>query len=400
MKKEAQNIDTPNLMDMLGKAPGGTAAPTSATNAPQGKGLMSFWPGGAGPSQHPAGHVQSVPDKMVGHMQQSLIDLHDDIQKTEALAAQTKQVEYKPEGEAKTVRDESGQQSTIQPERETGYKTFLSFLSEHAPSSAGREHSEYTEPKEGRKFPGATKPDQYYNRSDATQFDLKNFLQSISRVGKHVRGQEAKPDGIWGNMTQTALENTYAFAKTMLDFSEGMQIGNMVFNESDLKSFHGLILPAPTDNQEKSAKSKELMPIIQKVHQLFEFFNTKFLEKGGKGWGDYTSQQKAFIDYKKHEDVGKTGLDLYISRLDPNTVIGKVMSDTKGSGEITDVTVADLQSADNFKKFISEDRMTVDGHPVNLNNPDEVAMVFNYVKSILVAKPAAPQQVQAAKLGT
>jgi hypothetical protein len=400
IKKKAQHTGTPNLMDMLGGPPSGGATVPSGSGqaqAPRGGGIMSFWPGGGSPVS-PSEVGRSIPTHTVGenpivHMQQELLSMSDDIQKTEALSSKTKQVDYRPEGETRTVRNELGETSTWQPEREAGYKTFLSFLSEYAPTSPGREHSEYAKPgkPEERKFP---ENDKHYDRSNMRQFDLNNFLQSIARVGKHVQGQEEKPDGDWGPMTQIALENTYAFAKTMLDFAEGMQIPEKTFTNADLREFHNKILPPPKDNQEKVIAARDIGPILQKVRQLFNSFNTKFMEKGGKGWGDYTSQEKAFVNYKKDEDVGKTGLDLYVSKLDPKTVIGNVMNDTKGIGEPTAVVVQDLLTPNDFKKFIDDARMTIDGHLINIANPDEVAIAFNYVKSILNAKPSDLQPKQ------
>lgn len=177
--------------------------------------------------------------------------------------------------------------------------------------------------------------------------NLKGILTTIQRIG--TPGAEQKPDGQWGPRTTNALKQTYALAYMMMQLKKDMGIAVEGYSDADLTKFHGDIpdsetkLPAAEQNQRATA----LIQDLTKFKQMYEDFRESILNNPNHA--QYITQDKPLM-LERGNQQNPTALhpddqELYkqVKGIQVNTTV---------NGKALAITPYDLETMDNFKKFL------------------------------------------------
>jgi len=190
-------------------------------------------------------------------------------------------------------------------------KDFNDFLTEQYSEGAAAKGDEYSpDPK------AVTKEDK--KPTELVEMDI--VIDGLRRIGPG--GSEQMPDGRWDFRTNNAVNNTYAFAETLVkvtdDFGGVPPNASWYFKSNDLNAMKTYLLPKETDfkslkPEDLKKRAVALTPLIKKLTAFYEQYQSRIINhpayknyinksyplftvtSGGKDPGKLTPEQQALM---------------------------------------------------------------------------------------------------------
>lgn len=184
-----------------------------------------------------------------------------------------------------------------------------------------------------------------------TSKELDNFkgvLQSIGRIGSH--GTEQKPDGIWGERTNSALKNIYALAFALVSVQNDMNIQISNYTDKDLSELYNNIPQDITnlDTSKKAILATALAKNIDKLRALYDNFREKVLNN--QTYQAQIAQEKPLMSNKNEVK----SISQVLSKEEQDTLEQNQNSllNTKINGRDVVIKPSVFSSLDAFKEFL------------------------------------------------
>lgn len=132
----------------------------------------------------------------------------------------------------------------------------------------------------------------------AKEKSLSQILTEMSGIGSTAN--MSKPDGIWGQRTAQALQNTYALARSMINLMQDMNFQTDQY-KNELNKLDDLIIDpvyfktkAPLSTDKQIENSKSITMILRNIRNIFDHFKNKVLEPHKQ----YINQSESMIDLR------------------------------------------------------------------------------------------------------
>jgi hypothetical protein len=250
-----------------------------------------------------------------------------------------------------------------------GSDPFGKFLAQHIQAETGN----------AEQYTNTNAPSSIRQNAGIEDTNLRGILDTIKRIG--APGEETKPDGIWKQRTNNALNQIKKVMETINSISEKM--GNQIKGLNEVLSSFSQLVPEKyedySDAQKNQAASK-LVPLIQQLTSYFNQFKQSILNNGELK--SYIDQRKPFVSYKQ----APSDLVSLLSPEQNNIYLSNVNAHIQNlSLNGSQLSLVDLSSLNNFKSFLQKAK-------VNQNDPSAVAAAIKQVQQSLGISLISQQQ--------
>lgn len=217
------------------------------------------------------------------------------------------------------------------------------------------------------------------NRENASieNANLRGMIDSIKRLGTPgSAGGEKSVDGVWAYRTDKAVKNCYALTNAVVNFANDLGI-KVSFSLDSFKNLIPKEYTALKDATTRENTAKELTKYINAAADLFKKVKSSVLND--RNLRSYIDQKKPFAVYNKEfqseplKAQEQKLLSANLTQAIPGVSFSFISEPKKNW-----ISFNELQSLDNFKKFIKR----VDDK-INVDDPNEVKKYLDEVNKAL-----------------
>jgi len=235
------------------------------------------------------------------------------------------------------------------------------------------------------------------SKSKAQSSYFKNFMDTISNIGKHKGSlsEEKKADGVWGERTQNSIRVIYGFAKMMISVEQGLGL-EPTYNS--LNVLASIAKYKDTDVSKIPEKAQAALITAEEINKIGEAFDQFYTNVFGQ-YNLETSGKKPFTQIKPKaytdkgigegkkapsldETLGKNK-ELYEKNVKskiPNLVIPQNL--TTGEGNKLVPLFEDISSVQNLKNWLYNNKVILDNNWAYLNLGKATGVIKNLINQL------------------
>jgi len=235
------------------------------------------------------------------------------------------------------------------------------------------------------------------SKSKAQSSYFKNFMDTISNIGKHKGSlsEEKKADGVWGERTQNSIRVIYGFAKMMISVEQGLGL-EPTYNS--LNVLASIAKYKDTDVSKIPEKAQAALTTAEEINKIGEAFDQFYTNVFGQ-YNLETSGKKPFTQIKPKsytdkgigegkkvpsldETLGKSK-ELYEKNVKskiPNLVIPQNL--TTGEGNKLAPLFEDISSVQNLKNWLYNNKVIIDNNWAYLNLGKATGVIKNLINQL------------------
>lgn len=186
---------------------------------------------------------------------------------------------------------------------------------------------------------------------------LPGVVTNLLRVGTPgANGGEKVPDGIWQTRTDNALKEATSLAASLLQLSKDMGMSVKNFSDQDLNKLNELVPSKYTELKGTGeTRAQAIAPYLKKIISFYQDFEKVILNN--PKFKPLISQEVPFKALKKIDTVSDEEQSFLTQNL--NTKIPNVNFNGRP------VTLQNISSLDNFKKFLIDNNIHVKDNELN-----------------------------------
>lgn len=297
-------------------------------------------------------------------------------------------------------------------ERSAKYGAFVDWLLVNYTQPTGK-GIQFKSPFEGAKTDKEAKTQMERGTKVKMSDKLKEYIYSIRILGRHTASGERIPDGIWSEHTNNAINNTYAFAYSMVNLMKDLSLSFNKFGPNMLNAFSRLVKDHPP-KENKAAIDKKAQEIAKSVEYLsdeFKHFANQVITSYGRH-GEQTSQNKPFAatygkekttenlsaeDYiynvkqqKEGPELANKWMGLYSNFKNqnlPNIVVKENLSSKGTTGNYFGVQLENISNMAKFKEFLKSNNIMFNDKNASESN-EGIKAALDYVYGSIIKAPS------------
>lgn len=201
--------------------------------------------------------------------------------------------------------------------------------------------------------------------------NLRGIIDTIKRIGSPNAKGERVVDGVWQTRTNNALHVVADLVEAIMGLSTDMGVKLTAYNPGYLTKFRQLVPDSwnmMKSQEEVNKRAEVITQHLNAMTKMFQQFNNDVLNN--KTIRQFIDQHEAFANFPKENQVPQG--------VDPTASLPGVKLNWSQNPNENTVSIYDLSSLDNFKKFLQ--RLRVLGQ--NPSN-DDVKKMLDHVNNAI-----------------